>query len=183
MSGLDYHYIARLVLRTISGDNDAFAEIYAATYQRLYRYCYNYLKDEHLAQDALQETFVIAYQKMHCLKNPELFISWLNQICFRVCFDMAKKSETGCTPLDEYPLEISSSEINPEDHIINIDHKDYIARQIMCLPFAESQVILLRYYQNMKIEDIADIMDISRSSVKRYLESGRKKLKHLLSVR
>ena len=46
----------------------------------------------------------------------------------------------------------------------------------MALPFSESQVILLRYFRNMKLEEIADMMQISQSSVKRYLNSGREKL-------
>ena len=80
MSVLDYQYIAKLVTRTMTGDSDAFAELYAATYQRLYHFAYHYLKDEYLAQDALQETYILVLKNIHSLKNPELFISWLNQI-------------------------------------------------------------------------------------------------------
>ena len=50
------------------------------------------------------------------------------------------------------------------------------AKQIMQLPFSESQVIILRYFRGMKLEEVAELMQISLSSVKRYLESGRKKL-------
>lgn len=92
MSVLDYQYIAKLVTRAMTGDSDAFAELYAATYQRLYHFAYHYLKDEYLAQDALQETYILVLKNMHSLKNPELFISWLNQICFRICFNMQKKT-------------------------------------------------------------------------------------------
>lgn len=92
MSVLDYQYIAKLVTRTMTGDSDAFAELYAATYQRLYHFAYHYLKDEYLAQDALQETYILVLKNIHSLKNPELFISWLNQICFRICFNMQKKN-------------------------------------------------------------------------------------------
>ena len=46
----------------------------------------------------------------------------------------------------------------------------------MQLPFSESQVIILRYFRGMKLEEVAELMQISLSSVKRYLESGRKKL-------
>lgn len=52
--------------------------------------------------------------------------------------------------------------------------------QILKLPFTESQVILLKYYQHMKHDEIARLMDISRSSVKRYLSSGLKRLQHVL---
>ena len=65
--------------------------LYAATYQRLYRFAYNYLKDDYLAQDALQETYILVLKNIAGLRNPDLFISWLNQICFRICFQMQKK--------------------------------------------------------------------------------------------
>lgn len=69
---------------------------------------------------------------------------------------------------------------NPENQAIRIDEKEYLMRQVLNLPFTESQVIFLKYYQNMKLEDIAKMLDISRSSVKRYLVSGRRRLKQLI---
>ena len=64
MEALDYKYIAKLVSRAQIGDTDAFAELYAATYQRQYLYAYHYLKDEYLAQDALQETYILALKNL-----------------------------------------------------------------------------------------------------------------------
>ncbi len=52
--------------------------------------------------------------------------------------------------------------------------------QIMKLPFTESQVILLKYYKDMKLDEIAILMDISKSSVKRYLKAGRERLAQVL---
>ena len=64
MSSLDYKYIAQLVLRAQAGDSDAFVELYAVTYQRQYHFAYRYLKDEYLAQDALQETYILALKNL-----------------------------------------------------------------------------------------------------------------------
>lgn len=91
MEVLDYKYIAKLVSRAQLGDSDAFAELYAATYKRQYLYAYRYLKDEYLAQDALQETYILALKHLADLKDPTLVISWLNQINFRVCYNLYKK--------------------------------------------------------------------------------------------
>ena len=184
METLDYKYIAKLVSRAQIGDSDAFAELYAATYKRQYLYAYRYLKDEYLAQDALQETYILVLKNIHSLKNPELFISWLNQICFRICFNMQKKNTKHKTELSDYEASAASQEAdpynNPENQAIRIDEKEYLMRQVLNLPFTESQVIFLKYYQNMKLEDIAKMLDISRSSVKRYLVSGRRRLKQLI---
>ena len=72
------------------------------------------------------------------------------------------------------------NEVTPESVTVRVDENDYILRQIMTLPFSESQAILFRYYDDMKIEDIANLMGISRSSVKRYLKSGQEKLSKLI---
>ena len=60
------------------------------------------------------------------------------------------------------------------------DYEDRLVKEVLKLPFSESQAVILRYFRNMKLEEIADMMGISLSSVKRYLESAKKKLqKHM----
>ena len=186
MAALDYKYIAKLVEKAQLGDSDAFAELYAATYQRQYHFAYRYLKDEYLAQDALQETYILALKNLSKLKDPTLVIAWLNQINFRVCFNLHKKQQRYNREMNEYETVITAndkvSSSNPESAVINIDSREYIMNQILKLPFTESQVIILKYYQNMKIDEIAKLMDISKSSVKRYLSSGKSRLEKILQT-
>lgn len=186
MAALDYKYIAKLVEKAQMGDSDAFAELYAATYQRQYHFAYRYLKDEYLAQDALQETYILALKNLSKLKDPTLVIAWLNQINFRVCFNLNNKQQRYNQEMNEYETVITSkdsvSSSNPEAAVINIDSREYIMNQILKLPFTESQVIILKYYQNMKIDEIAKLMDISKSSVKRYLSSGKSRLEKILQT-
>ena len=107
-------------------------------------------------------------------------------MCFvgRNGFNMQKKNTKHKTELSDYEASAASQETdptdNPESQAIRIDEKEYLMRQVLNLPFTESQVIFLKYYQNMKLEDIAKMLDISRSSVKRYLISGRRRLKQLI---
>lgn len=188
MEVLDYKYIAKLVIRAQTGDSDAFAELYAATYQREYLFSYRYLKDEYLAQDALQETYTLALKNLTKLKDPKLVISWLNQINFRVCYKLHQKQQRynqemkAAEEILENDLENSGGGYigNAEDSIVKIDMQEYVINQILKLPFTESQVILLKYYKDMKIDEIAMLMDMSRSSVKWYLKSGRERLAKVL---
>ena len=192
MESLDYKYIANLVTRAQAGDSDAFAELYAATYQRVYMFSYRYLRDEYLAQDALQETYILALKNLSKLKDPMLVISWLNQINFRVCYKLQKEYqcynqeiEQGNDYLDTFNSDrywggYSGSRNTTEDLICRIDSQEYLVNQIMKLPFTESQVILLKYYKDMKLDEIAILMDISKSSVKRYLKAGRERLAQVL---
>lgn len=179
---LDYQYIGELVLRAQEGDSDAFAELYVATYQQQYRFSYRYLQDEFLAQDALQETYILALKNITTLRDPHVFVSWLNQINMRVCFDIYRREKRQEAELDRYEQnaltarEARGEGDSPEESALRQDQQEYLIRKVMELPFSESQAIMLRYYRNMKLEEVADMMGISRSSVKRYLNSGREKL-------
>lgn len=176
---LDYQYLTSLVKQAQSGESDAFAELYLATYKMIYRFAFRYLRNEEDAQDAVQDTYIIVLKKIRMLKDPQLFVSWLNQIAFRVCFGIQKKkkeAEGAEGDLAQRTSELISSEGQPEEAAIRIGEKIFIIRQILSLPFSESQVLILRYYNEMKIDDIASLLDISRSSVKRYLTSGKEKL-------
>lgn len=185
MSSLDYNYITELVTRAQAGDSDGFAELYAATYQRQYHFALRYLKDEYLAQDALQETYILALKNLSKLKDPSLVLAWLNQINFRICYNIHKKQQRYNNEIAEFSDEMLNSlyhseSTDPEHDAIQIDSQEYIMNQVLKLPFTEAQVIILKYYQNMKHDEIAQLMDISRSSVKRYLVSGRERLKKIL---
>lgn len=183
---LDYQYIAKLVLRAQEGDSDAFAELYAATCQQQYRFSYRYLRDEFLAQDALQETYILALKNIASLREPRVFVSWLNQINLRTCMDIYRREKRQTLELDHYEQLILTKRAargegdSPEDLTIRQDQQEFVIRQVLALPFSESQAIVLRYFRNMKLEEIAEMMQVSKSSVKRYLASGRKKLAMLL---
>ncbi len=179
---LDYQYLAQLVIRAQDGDSNAFAELYAATYQQQYRYAYKYLHDAELAKDALQETFIQALKNIRKLKNPELFIAWLNRINFHTCYDMRKSRHDDLQDnySEDHLEKLHSQHGRAEEEVVEIDSKQYILDRVMSLPLSESQVILMKYYQNLTNDEIAQAMNISRSTVKRYLKSGRERLARML---
>ena len=178
METLDYSYLAQLVQRAQGGDSNAFAELYMLTYQQQYRY----FKDEHLAQDALQETFVQALKHLRQLQNPELFIAWLNRINFRACYDL--KRSRNDEQQEEYSEELLGSVHSQvgrtEEEVVEVDSRRYILKQVMNLPLTESQAILMKYYQNLTIPEIAESLGVSESTAKRALKSGRERLARML---
>lgn len=70
-----------------------------------------------------------------------------------------------------------SKEADPENEVVRVDYNEYLMKQILNLPFTESQVLLLRYYHDMKLNQIAEMLEISLSTVKRSLNSGIERLK------
>ena len=135
---LDYDYLAKLVERTQIGDSDAFAELYTATYQKQYRFAYQYTKDSYLAQDIQFDT------------SDE-------KIPYHRCVDY-------------------STESNPEKYALTKDTQQQLINSIYSLPQQFAQPIIMRYYNSMAIDEIADAMDCSRSTIKRRLHKGQKLL-------
>ncbi len=186
MTDLDYDYLAQLVIKTQDGNSDAFAELYTATYKKQFRFTCRYVKDEYLAQDILQEVYILVLKNIRTLKNPRLFVSWLNQINFRLCFDAFKKSSLQLKELtlsDESllgDLVEESDSANPESFIEGKDPRSEIMQEVLALKPKETQAIIMRYYNDMTVEEIADAMDCSRSTVKRSLSNGKARLRKLL---
>lgn len=174
MKELDHGYIAKLVVLAQSGDTDAFAQLYALTYNKIYNYARRYLRDDYLAQDAVSEVYISVLKKIGMIKDPTLFVAWLNQIAFHTCYDMSVKENSGSLqPLDDVLSEILPDErVNPEEEIVSKDEKLRLKEAVDKLPFDMRQCIVMKYYNNMKIDDIAAATGVSRSTVKRYIASG-----------
>ena len=164
MEVLDYKYLGDLVVRAQGGDSNAVAELYSATYEQQYRYAYKYLRDEDKAQDALQETFVQVLRNLRKLREPNLFIAWINRINFRTCYDMQKKEKKAQLDDNQYKdiLDMNDGDKSPETEVVEVDSRKFILDQVMSLPLMESQALLMRYYQNMTIDEIGTVLNVSR---------------------
>ena len=185
MKEWDISHIANLVIHAKQNSSDAFAELYAMTYNKVYNYARHYLKDDFLAQDALQEIYILALRNLNKLNDPTVFIAWLNRITFTVCYDMSNKNRQHSERQSDSEilefLEDTYLSSNPEAQYQKKDETSQLQKALEKLPFHEKQVIIMRYYNDMKLEEIAAAMDISRSSVKRYIASGQNTLKKLLN--
>lgn len=189
MEQLDYDYLAKLVKKTKGGNSNAFAELYAATYKQQYRFAYQYVKDPYLAQDILQDLYIVVLKNIQTLKNPRFFVSWLHQICFRICFDAAKKQKKQAQELvyeDMEQVEALASppktdaSQNPEHKVLLEDQQITIMETVLSLPPQYAQVIIMRYYNNMGIDEISEAMDCSRSTTKRRIKKAKELLENLL---
>lgn len=185
MKEWDIPYIAGLVTKAQQNNSDAFAELYALTYNKVYNYARHYLRNDFLAQDALQEIYISALKNICKLNDPTLFIAWLNRISFNVCFDMSSSQKNNTDNTADAEL----LEIIEDDHIYSNPEKSYqqkdehlrLQKALSQLPFQERQVITMRFYNNMKLEEIAAACGVSRSTVKRLLASGESTLKRLMN--
>lgn len=139
----------------------------------LLRFCYLNLGDLHLAQDAVQETFLKAYRKFHTFRGDCSEMSWLCAIAINCCRDIRRskwfRNESGRS-LEELPETGEEFKAN-DDTLIN---------EVMNLPRKYREVILLHYYQGISLREIAQIQSINESTLSTRLKRAREKLKSKL---
>lgn len=133
---------------------------------RLYRIAYSYVKDEETALDMLQDAIEKAIRKIHTLKCGDYVRTWFYRILVNRCIDNLKRKSVG-------------QEICLEDYHINEEDKEYIDiyRSIDKLKPKFKTIIVLRYFENMKLEEIAQITNTNVSTVKTRLYKALKDLK------
>ena len=140
----------------------------------LLRMCYLNRHDVGLAEDAVQETFVKAYRALPGFRGECSMKTWLMRIAINTCRDMQRgswlKHISRTVSLDQ--LAEPSESFSEEALAVNIE----IAR----LPVKLRETVLLYYYQNMKIEEIADILGIAVSSASERLKRAKEKLRYAL---
>ena len=140
----------------------------------LLRMCYLNLHDLSLAEDAVQETFIKAYRALPSFRGECSTKTWLMRIAINVCRDMQRgswlKHISRTVTLDQLA---EPSESFSEDAVaVNME----IAR----LPVKLREAVLLYYYQNMKIEEVADALGIGISSASERLKRAKEKLRTAL---
>lgn len=184
---LDHEYYAYLASRIRQGDNDAFAELYDATYEILYRYCLYFLKDPQLIQDAMQEIYIAIFRGIPSLKMDSMLYSWMKQIAYHTCCNIlrqVRRSREYFADLQDEGQMAFLAERLPQDcfqPVYDSDTMQELTQALETLPLKYRQAFLLRYENELKLEEIADFMGTSLSSVKRYIASARSSLQRKLA--
>lgn len=145
-------------------------------YQKtLMNLCYMYLHDRELAKDAVQETFLKAYRAIDTFRGESGENTWLTRIALNTCRDMKRSAWHIHVNRSITPEDISCT---AEEHL-NLDSLD-LANAIIQLPDKYKEVILLHYYQEMSLADIASIIGITKSMVSRRMKKAHALLYNVL---
>ena len=135
----------------------------------VFRMCFLYLKDVQLAEDALQDTFIKVYNSYPEFKGYSNEKTWITRIAINTCKNYLRSSWWKL--IDESAL----LESIPSEE--NLMWDDTLIVQIMKLSAKYKEVILLFYYQDMKIREISEVLQIPESTVAVRLKRARETLK------
>lgn len=147
-------------------------------YQKtLLRMCCLYLRDKTLAEDAVQETFIKVYRSMQSFRGESSEKTWLMKIAMNTCHDIRRSHWFKLIDRRYTP------DMLPEANEPFEQEEDNLVAEIMQLPRKLREVVLLYYYQDMSVTEIADSLGITQSSVSGRLKRARDKLRILLERR
>lgn len=161
-------------------DNDKEAvirQLIAEHQTALTRLCYLYLHDVQLAEDAVQETFLKAYSTLERFRGEASAKTWLTRIAMRTCCDMLRtfwyrRMDRRVTP-----------EMLPDCAGEAAEEESALTLAVMNLPHREREVILLYYYQDMNVSEIAKALGVTQPTVSYRLKHAREKLRNALAGR
>ncbi len=140
----------------------------------LLRMCFLYLKDEEMARDAVQETFLKAYRKSDSFRGDSSELTWLTRIAINTCRDMRK---TAWFRL--FDRRVALEEL-PEPGYVQAFRDDTVLQTVSSLPEKYRVVTLLYYYQELTQGEIAKALNIPLSTVKTRLSRARDQLRNQL---
>lgn len=176
--------ITALVERARKGDKTASAELYEKMYDKLYFFALKNVRSKEDAEDIVQEAFMKALESLGELNSSESFSGWIYSVTYNLCIDKMRggKRVARFETEDDRDNAIENSALNepvmvPEDYMQNEETKRQIKDVIDGLRPDMRSAVILYYYDQMSIAEIAETMNLSESSVKSKLYQARKKIK------
>ena len=173
--------IRDLVLRAAQGEKEAFQQLYIATRKQAYFTSLSITKNEADAQDILQESYLKAYQSLGQLENPALFPAWLN----RIVANKAKNYISRIKP-DSFADYEDGGAVNwqeetdplfiPDERLDRKEAKALVIGLVSELPEDQRLVVLMRYYHDMEVAEVAKTLEVPVGTVKSRLSRARQKL-------
>lgn len=169
--------IEKLVMKAISGDVDAFGELYTSHVTKIYRYVYYRVYSRERAEDITQEVFLKAWKAIGSCKGKEkTFSSWLYRIAHNLIIDKLRKSRKQSSREAELPEDIRDTADGME---ISLEQRDLL-KVIELLAPNQRQVIVMKFIDGMDNREIAESMGKSTGAIRilqmRALEALRKTL-------
>lgn len=181
--------VNKRIKEVLKGDQNAFVEIVELYQDKLYRVCYRMLGNKHEAEDIAQEAFVRAFVNIHTFDTNRKFSTWLYRIGTNLCIDRIRKKKpdyfldaevAGTEGLNMYS-QIASTEELPEDEVLKMEMQERVQYEISRLPDKYRAVIVLKYMEDLPLQEISDILDMPLGTVKTRIHRGREALRKQLS--
>lgn len=181
--------VNKRIKQVLNGNQDAYKEIVDLYQARLYQVCYRMLGNKHEAEDITQEAFLRAFINLHSFDQKRKFSTWIFRIATNLCIDRIRKKKPdyhldaqvpGTDGLDMYS-QIAASEELPVEQLEKMEMQERIQYEISRLPDKYRSVIVLKYMEELPLQEISEILDLPLGTVKTRIHRGREALRKQMS--
>ncbi|WP_018885563.1 sigma-70 family RNA polymerase sigma factor [Paenibacillus massiliensis] len=165
---------SELIIRAKQGDPKAFQELVHADKEKLYRMAYIYMGNEEDALEVFQETIYKAFKSISTLQNNQYYSTWMTRILINTALALLRRKQK-VIPFSPEILENHASTDNGqlEDQLDLLQALDTLEEKY-------KSVLLLRFYKDFTIKQIAEILDIPEGTVKTHIHRGLSSLRQQL---
>jgi RNA polymerase sigma-70 factor (ECF subfamily) len=180
---------ANIVKRAQKGDQIAFAELVELYKDKLYNLSFRMLGNPHDAEEMAQEAFLRAYANLKKYDSRRKFSTWLYRIATNCCIDRLRKKKAAYSldsPLDEeegsdlYAV-IPSQETLVEEKVVKRESRLELQGAIEQLPPAYRAVVILKYIEDLSLQEISEVLSVPVATVKTRLHRGREALRSYMT--
>lgn len=174
--------LAQLVLAAQQGDSESTEQLLASCSQSIYYIAYKMFKNKESAEDMTQEALMAIWKRLGSLKEPEAFYGWADRVAVNLCLDKLRKKGVQIDPSAGEPevyeaLPEANEAMLPESALDQGETQRLVNRIIDGLPEAQRMCVLLYYFREMNVADIAKAMACSEGTVKSRLSAARDKIR------
>ncbi len=163
----------QLVRKTLDGETEAFGEIVRRWERKIFALCYGMLGCKEEALDATQETFMLAYKNLKGFRGDSKISSWLHRIAVNQCLTRMRNDKKASESYLEDEIEnnpsaipISSENASPLKAVERQERIEFVRKAMSSLPFELKQVLIMKEFEEMTFQEIAEILNIPVSTVK-----------------
>jgi RNA polymerase sigma factor (sigma-70 family) len=167
--------IAEWVRMARKGDAGAYGRIFRQFQDMAVGYAFSLLGDFHEAEDAAQDAFVVAYQRLSQLRDPRAFSSWFRRVVFTHA-DRIRRRRRPSIPLEESLIRDRDME-DPAILVEKRENRDTVLEAVQALPQPEREVTALFYINGYSSAQIGEFLEVPASTVRSRLQSARQHLK------
>ncbi|WP_075980361.1 RNA polymerase sigma factor SigW [Bacillus massilinigeriensis] len=180
--------VKKRIKQVLKGDQNAFEEIVEIYKGKVYQLCYRMLGNSHEAEDIAQEAFIRAYVNIKSFNISMKFSTWLYRIATNLCIDRIRKKKpdfyldaevAGTEGLTMYS-QIAADTSLPEEDVESMELQETIQKEISKLPEKYRSVIVLKYIDELSLNEISEILNLPLGTVKTRIHRGREALRHQL---
>lgn len=175
--------LAELIEQVKHHEESAFMKLYTQTHQKVYLLAYSVTRERYLAEDVVQEVYIKVWEALDTLRDNEMFMAWLNRITYHAALEVLEKHKDIC--LEDLVMEelLVSKSDELLDKMIKNEWRYILADYIMELHPELKAVIIMKYYENMRLDEIAISLECPVGTVKSRLYNAKKTLRRKLMDR